>query len=712
MKDPMRKWFVPLVILAGSKSSLSQAADLTELSLEDLLKIEVTTASKKEESIALSTNVVSVITRREIEESGAITLYDLMKRVPGFFPSQQATWSLLTSRGLPSDSNDHFLLLIDGHPQNSIVGQGYQQQDLVPTLDQVERVEIVRGPGSVMWGSSAAMATINVITRDYIATPKLTVQGQSGQRLQYGNLLGGLGDGKDVKGMYSLTVWGAEGYRYKENGENAVAFPWGSPQSDAWFNDWPAFNKQREGFELYSKIKFKDETTVSARILKTSFNYVWDEWNNTIGNPKHELGNRRAYLDIKRTFRVSPVVSIEANVYGDYNLQNRDPLEIRNPDYKTLIQDQTNEEFAIGTELLSTLNLFEGNTLKIGQRYVRTVVGPNRDARLDPTINIPIDTGSGTTTTNTTFNYTLPYFGIEPGVDHAAAVYAEDSQTIGPVTVFVGGRVDWNNYRERGYQILPRTGVIYSLTPELVGKYTYNTGYLRPNAVSSKTVGVIVDPSRGGAFDMTRVSQSESVQSHDLQFSYTGRKHYAALTFFYMNVDNFISFDANNNPQGYKNIGNANTQGIELESKHSLTDSIFVYENVSYAKGKIENPAHRGALTDDEGATLNYPQLITNLGINLSLLKGHTLNLNQRLWTEMRYIKGRDEALSTPTYGTLGPRVYVDLNYRIVDLLPRLDTNIFAFNVFDNQEKIGMVVNNGTYRPVGRTLGVKLSYNF
>ena len=110
----------------------------------------VYTASKADESVERATAVVTVITDEDIQRWGARTLYEVLKHVPGFFPSSQATWTVTGSRGLTSDSNDHILLLIDGHEQNSIVGQGYQQQDMLPVLQKVRKIEIVRGPGSVL----------------------------------------------------------------------------------------------------------------------------------------------------------------------------------------------------------------------------------------------------------------------------------------------------------------------------------------------------------------------------------------------------------------------------------------------------------------------------------------------------------------------------------------------------------------------------------
>jgi hypothetical protein len=108
------------------------AERVSELSIEDLMKVDVVTASRVEEKLTRAASVMSVVTAREIERAGFRTIYDVLARVPGFFPSTQATWKLVGTRGLVADGNDHILLLIDGHPQNSIVAHGFQQQDQIP----------------------------------------------------------------------------------------------------------------------------------------------------------------------------------------------------------------------------------------------------------------------------------------------------------------------------------------------------------------------------------------------------------------------------------------------------------------------------------------------------------------------------------------------------------------------------------------------------
>jgi outer membrane receptor for ferrienterochelin and colicin len=191
---------------------------VSELSIEDLMKVDVVTASRVEEKLTRAASVMSVITAREIERAGFRTVYDVLARVPGFFPSTQATWKLVGTRGLVADGNDHILLLIDGHPQNSIVAHGFQQQDQIPALEKVERIEIIRGPGSVLWGASAAHAIINVVTKDQLDGRKsvhVATGYGSGDGLWTMNLMKDIRMG-DAKGVVSASYWKAGGYNTPE----------------------------------------------------------------------------------------------------------------------------------------------------------------------------------------------------------------------------------------------------------------------------------------------------------------------------------------------------------------------------------------------------------------------------------------------------------------------------------------------------------------
>jgi len=78
------------------------------------MKVEVVTASRAEEKLTRAASIMTVITGTEIERAGFRTIYDALARVPGFFPSSQATWKLVGTRGLVADGNDHILLCSTG----------------------------------------------------------------------------------------------------------------------------------------------------------------------------------------------------------------------------------------------------------------------------------------------------------------------------------------------------------------------------------------------------------------------------------------------------------------------------------------------------------------------------------------------------------------------------------------------------------------------
>ncbi|MBU1699785.1 MAG: TonB-dependent receptor [Candidatus Eisenbacteria bacterium] len=685
--------------------------------LESLLFQEIPsvfTASKTDQEIERATAVVTVITDEDIQRWGARTLYEVLKRVPGFFPSSQATWTLTGSRGLTSDGNDHVLLLIDGHVQNSIIGQGYQQQDMLPILQKVKKIEIVRGPGSVLWGSSAVMGVINIITKD----------GDGGEESDHTSVAYGARDGMlnanfirtlgspggELSGIVSLSYWESKGYNRPDksgdgtawdsaeadNVEGNVEFPWGR------IGDWPPIDQHKDGWEIYSKIKVGTAHEFLARVAESRVVYPWDTWMN---NPGSELTMRKTYLSYKHNKHVNEKVSINSTIYGDILLQNRFPsyaelFRSGEGDNRDHMQDQSNEERAFGAEFAATLNFTNSNRAIAGLKAVRVMVGPNRDSRFDIAENTPTSTD-------------YPYIGVESGYDNTLAAYFEDTWDFNNrrTTAFLGSRLEYNDFREEKAVLLPRGGLIHSLTDNLTMKYVYNSGYLRPNAVYSKTSGIIVDENRGPNQDILLVDKSERIQNHEVQIYLKDRRNYAGINLFYMMIDNYISFDANNLPQGYKNLGEAVSTGFELEARRQLGERWNLYGNYSYVKAELDNSQHQGALTNDKNQTLNYPRHMYNLGCSWVNRGNNTLNLNLNGWRDMYIVKPLNSEGSGGEFGYLAGEMYFDVDYRFNRLFhSSLELSIFCMNMFDNTDEIGMIVNNGVWYPRGRNIGLSLGY--
>ena len=152
-------------ILAGAQEGTK---DLGEASLEELANITVYTASRHTQKITEAPSSVTVITRDEIQKYGYRTLADILRSVRGFdvTSDRQYTYAGVCGINRPETYNSRVLVLIDGHrTNNNIYEQALLGTEFGLDIDLIERVEIVRGPSSSLYGASAFFAVINVITR-------------------------------------------------------------------------------------------------------------------------------------------------------------------------------------------------------------------------------------------------------------------------------------------------------------------------------------------------------------------------------------------------------------------------------------------------------------------------------------------------------------------------------------------------------------------
>ena len=147
-------------------------ATLPQFSLEDLMNVQVTSVSKKEQKLAKTGAAIFVITQEDIRRSGATNIPDLLRMVPGVDVARvdHSNWAV-SIRGFNNVYANKVLVLIDGrsvyHPAFS--GVLWFAQD-VP-LEDIERIEVIRGPGGTVWGANAMNGVINIITKSAEDTP-------------------------------------------------------------------------------------------------------------------------------------------------------------------------------------------------------------------------------------------------------------------------------------------------------------------------------------------------------------------------------------------------------------------------------------------------------------------------------------------------------------------------------------------------------------
>ncbi|RNE91754.1 TonB-dependent receptor [Marichromatium sp. AB32] len=160
----MAGWMLPL--LTSLLVMPVRGEDLTELSLEELLDVEVTSVGKKSQALADAAAAVFVIGAEDIRRSGATALPELLRMVPGLQVSRlDANKWAVSARGFNGRFANKLLVLIDGRTlyTPSFSGVYWEQQN--PLLEDIERIEVIRGPGATLWGANAVNGVINIITR-------------------------------------------------------------------------------------------------------------------------------------------------------------------------------------------------------------------------------------------------------------------------------------------------------------------------------------------------------------------------------------------------------------------------------------------------------------------------------------------------------------------------------------------------------------------
>src|SRR5260221_9006161 len=155
-----------LIASAAAAATLPTTGELADLSLDQLANIEVTSVSKKSERLSEAPASIFVITGEEIRRAGATSLAEALRLAPNLQVSQvSATAYNIRARGIINQSANKLLVLIDGRSVYSPLFSGvfWDVQDVV--LEDIERIEVISGPGATLWGVNAVNGVINVITR-------------------------------------------------------------------------------------------------------------------------------------------------------------------------------------------------------------------------------------------------------------------------------------------------------------------------------------------------------------------------------------------------------------------------------------------------------------------------------------------------------------------------------------------------------------------
>ena len=169
-KIPLREFAAAATCLlmaqAAAHNHVHQMADLADLSLEQLTQVTVTSASRREQRLVEAASSIYVITRDDIRRSGATSLPEVLRLAPNLHVMRGDTSQYVVSaRGGLTPTANKMLVLVDGRTVYTPLFSGVFYDALMVALEDVERIEVISGPGSTLWGTNAVNGVINVISR-------------------------------------------------------------------------------------------------------------------------------------------------------------------------------------------------------------------------------------------------------------------------------------------------------------------------------------------------------------------------------------------------------------------------------------------------------------------------------------------------------------------------------------------------------------------
>src|SRR5947209_11721611 len=155
------------LVLSGNLSAQDNSSKLVDLSIEQLMNESVTSVSKKETSLSESPGAISVITPDDFDELGITSIPEALRLVPGMDVARVNSnqWAI-SARGFDDLYSNKLLVLMDGRSVYTPLFGGvyWNAQDTV--LEDLERIEVIRGPGATLWGANAVDGVINITTKN------------------------------------------------------------------------------------------------------------------------------------------------------------------------------------------------------------------------------------------------------------------------------------------------------------------------------------------------------------------------------------------------------------------------------------------------------------------------------------------------------------------------------------------------------------------
>lgn len=531
-------------------------ADLLNMSLEELMDIPVVTvASKIEEKVTIAPGIIKIYQADDIEKVGYYTISELAQITSGYGSQKYFDLMGLEVRGLPAGDwdNNKVLLLVDGISVN--MGRNYHAwiEEGLP-LYFADRVEFLKGPGSALYGTSAFLGVVNIISKDQLQDNKQFQVKLSGGNDPYNPrrlMANALFPGEKVSGKLFVGYFTRDARR--DRFENSL-FMLGSSTAENYSYNYD----DTEGLFLNTSVRFKDEEcwtngiTLGVMLLERhgGLGTGWMGFTHQIDNVKYQ--NLIPYLKYDR--QITDELSVSSSLkYQRYEEEGRFSFRPENePD------PQPGEHIYIYDVIVPNL---EGNLefTYLFDKTMNCILGFNYDERYEK--GGPKESGYGINTTSP-YYHRNPTLAEETDVYKTTSVYAQlkkEFPVLQGLSSTLGVRYDNGESFE---QLSPRVGFVQQITRNLGVKALYGSALKSPGV---KEFGLNEEIS-GDSGSI----EPETIETYETSLFWRDKKINASATYFCSKVEDPIArvtYDTNR--QIFANVDEEyEAKGVELEGEY------------------------------------------------------------------------------------------------------------------------------------------------
>jgi len=547
----LRKFLLLLASISFLFAKDIRVAQLFNMSLEEIMQIEVTSSTKTKKNLTQAPSIMSIFSADDIKKLGARTLSDVLFRVAGVQVQarnngRSGSWF----RGVQSEFNNKILFLIDNVPVKNVFG-GFPADEEIP-LELVKRIEIIKGPGSALYGANAFSGVINIYTyRPGELDKSYSIRTQIGsQNTKVASIW------IDEEIFNTKLLLEAKGYQ--TDGEDKKYDRKGNP------NTYTGEQKSK-----YARIKLASEDNkLLASLGISTFDNTRTYKGDAINNYR-EHENIRANIEYKDTY-ANGDASYYLNAYytKTYRFEVEDVYTDRlRTDFEEAFSFDDNIEH-IGLSANTTFK-FSSHELLVGIDFQKEIL---TDSYFTDKLTNQVSTFVQDSKYN---NFELDTYSI----------YIQDTYTFNEnnTQLTIGLRDDYISLFDNQFNY--RIGLTHKLNENIFSKFLFGTAYRTPSMIEYVRAPI-------GA----ELPNVEEMETYEAQIGYKTNNSYYTLTAFYNSFKNLISrknalleTGATLDEEQFGNLDDQTMYGLEFESNYFINSNFSGFTNASYMKTKSDS---------------------------------------------------------------------------------------------------------------------------